>query len=366
VNLYEEVGIRPFINARAPYTRFGGALMPDEVVQAMAEASKFGVHMAELHEKIGQAIAKLTHNEAAYVSCGAASGITLVLAYCMVGMDEQKADLLPFTESLPNRVVMHRCERGTECDTAVRCAGAVAVTIGDEDGASEKELCEAIDSNTVAVITLEGEHPGKIPLPRMVAIAHERGVPLIMDGAASVPPRENFWRYTRDADVDAIVISGGKGVRGPQSTGLVLGARHIIEGCRFHGVPNCRIGRGMKVGKEELFGAYAAVKRTMAQDEAGIKALHEWQADSIVEQLSLLPNVSALKVEAHRVEVHYDERFTGMSYSAAYDWFQCNEPGILLGGILPDGLRLNTAMLQPGEEQTIVDQFRRLFAQQSR
>lgn len=364
MNLYEEIGIRPFINARAPFTRFGGAIMPDEVIRAMAEASRLGVHMAELHDKVGQAIATLTHNEAAYVSCGAASGITLTLAYCIAGVDEQKADDLPFTNGLPDRVVMYCCDRGTECDTAIRCAGAVAVTIGDQDGASEEELHCAIDANTVAVITLLGDHPGKIPLDRMIAIAHEHDVPLIIDAAGGVPPKENFWRHTRDAGADAIIISGGKGIPGPQSTGFVLGARHIIEGCRFHGAPNCRIGRGMKVGKEELFGAYAAVKWAMARDEAGMDALHEQQADYIIKQVDILPNVSAHKVAAHGVEVHFDERLAGMSYGAAYDWFQHNEPGILLGGILPDGLRLTTSMLQLGDEQIIADQFCRFFAQQ--
>jgi uncharacterized pyridoxal phosphate-dependent enzyme len=303
MGLYEEVGICPFINARAPYTRFGGAIMPDEVVRAMAEASQLSVHMAELQNKVGRAIARLTHNEAAYVSCGAASGITLTIAYCIAGVDEQKADGLPFTNGLPNRVVMHDCDRGTECDTAIRCAGGVVVTIGNQDGAREEELRAAIDASTVAVVTLLGDHPGKVPLDRMIAIAHERGVPLIIDAAGGVPPRENFWRYTRDAGADAIVISGGKGVRGPQSTGFVLGAGHIIEGCCFHGVPNCRIGRGMKVGKEELFGAYAAVKWTMAQDEAGVAAVHEQQAEYIVERLDLLPNVTARKVASHHVQV---------------------------------------------------------------
>ena len=363
MSLYEEVGIRPFINARAPYTRFGGAIMPDEVVRVMAEASRFSVHMAELQNKVGHAIARLTHNESAYVSCGAASGITLTIAYCIAGLNEQKADGLPFTNGLPDRVVMHHCDRGTECDTAIRCAGGVAVTIGDQDGASAEELRAAIDARTVAVVTLLGDHPGKVPLDRMIAIAHERGVPLIIDAAAAVPPRENFWRYTRDAGADAIVISGGKGVRGPQGTGFVLGARHIVEGCCFHGVPNCRIGWGMKVGKEELFGAYAAVKWTMAQDEAAIDAFHEQQGNYIVERLDLLPNVSARKVASHHVQVLFDETLTGMSYSAAYNWFQDNEPAILLRCIVPGGLELTTSLLQTGEEHVIADQFRMFFAQ---
>lgn len=356
MNIYEELGIRPLINARAPYTRFGGAIMPHEVVSAMAEASRFGVHMAELQERVGQAIAKLTQNEAAYVSCGAASGITLTIAYCMAGVDEEKADRLPETSGLQNRVVMHRCDRGTECDPAIRNSGATIVNIGNQDGATEYELQAAIDESTAAVVSLLSDHPGKVPLDRMVAVAHACGVPLIIDAAGGVPPIENFWRFTRDGGADAIVISGGKGIRGPQTTGFVLGRQQIIDGCRFHGVPNCRIGRGMKVGKEELVGAYAAVKWLLSQDEGEVHAQHERQADYIIEHLALVPVVTVERVGAHRLHVLFEAKQAGMDYQAAYDWFQQNEPAILMGGVVAGGLSLSTGMLQPGDERVIVEQ----------
>src|SRR5207249_3335590 len=162
-----------------------------------------GTLMAELQEKTGQAIARLTQNEAAYLSCGAASGITLTMAACMAGTDPIRSERLPNTTGMKNQVVMHVCDQGSECDVALRC-----------------------------------------------------------DGGA-----------------DAVIVSGGKGLRGPQSTGLVLGRQWIIDGCAHHGVPNCRLGRGMKVGKEELAGIYAAVKLFMEQDEAEIHAARVRQAD---------------------------------------------------------------------------------------
>ncbi|HEX4124104.1 MAG TPA: hypothetical protein VHY37_05200 [Tepidisphaeraceae bacterium] len=139
MDVYQELGVRTFINARAPYTRFGGAIMADEVVAAMAEAARSGVDVAEMQEKVGKAIARLTRNEAAYVSCGAASGITLAVASCICGVDEKLADRLPDSAGMRNKVLMHACDRGTECDVAIRCAGGKIENVGDERGASAQQ-----------------------------------------------------------------------------------------------------------------------------------------------------------------------------------------------------------------------------------
>src|SRR5205823_6591912 len=171
---------------------------------------------------------------------------------------------------------------------------------------------------------------GKVPLERMLTRAHARGVPVILDAAGAVPPKENLWQFTRDGGADAIIVSGGKGLRGPQSTGLVLGRQWIIDGCAYHGVPNCRLGRGMKVGKEEMAGIYAAVKLFMGQDEASVHAARVRQADTIVGLTSDLPGVTVRRAGPTRVDFLFDPAALGTGYAAAYDWFLHTDPAILL------------------------------------
>jgi len=361
LGIYEELGVRPFINSRATHTRFGGSIMPDEVVAAMVEASRRFVNIYELQEQVGRAIAALTQNEAAYVSCGAASGLLLVTAACMAGTDEAKSSRLPDAEGMKNQVLMHKCDGGTEADVAICSAGATIIDIGDQEGATENDLVEAFDEKTAAVVTIEWHNPAKIPLDRVVALAHERGVPVIVDAAASVPPKENFWRFTRDAGVDAVVISGGKGIRGPQTTGLVLGTQAIIDGCAYHGPPNLRIGRGMKVGKEEMVGAYAAVKRCIEQDETELQAAWERQIDGVIEQLAELPGVTTRKLSPRRVNIMIDELALGKSCQEIRNELLQAEPSILLGGG-SDALGVDAGTLQPGEARIIAQQLRRVLS----
>jgi uncharacterized pyridoxal phosphate-dependent enzyme len=361
LGIYEELGVRPFINARAPYTRFGGSIMPDEVVAAMVEASRRFVNIYELQEQVGRAIAALTHNEAAYVSCGAASGLLLVTATCMVGTDEAQSGRLPNTEGMKNQVLLHRCDRGTEADVAIRSAGAAIVEIGGQDEATENDLVQAFNEKTAAVVTMAWDHPGKISLERMVALAHERGVPVIVDAADLVPPKENFWRFTRDHGADAVVISGGKGIRGPQTTGLVLATQTLIDGCAHHGSPNLRIGRSMKVGKEELVGAYAAVKRCVEQDETELQATWERQIHELIEQLADLPGVTTRKISSRRVNILIDVQTLGKSCQEIRDELLHAEPPILLGGGNA-ALGVEASTMQPGEVRIIAQQLRRILS----
>jgi seryl-tRNA(Sec) selenium transferase len=364
MSVYDELGVRPFINARAPYTRFGGAIMHPDVVAAMAEAARAGgVHLAEIHEKVGKAIATLTRNEAAYVSCGCASGITLAVATCIVGMDEKLAERLPETSSMRNRVVMYAGERGTECDVAIRCAGGRIVDFGrSESAATESDLATMLDeAPAAAVVLLAGDRANRPSTARVTEIAHERGVPVIVDGADCVPPRENFWRWTCDAGADALVVSGGKKIGGPQSTGLVIGSRRIVDGCLFHGLPNCRLGRGMKVGKEEMVGIYAAVKRLMTSDEAAEHAAHVRQADEISRELTSIPGVAITRERDVWLHVAFPESAAGMSHRETYDWFLAHDPSILMGAAQRGGISFSTMMLEPGQERAIIRQFRNLL-----
>ena len=255
--VYDELGVRPYINARAPHTRFGGAIMPDVVVQAMAEAAGWGVDMEELQTALHSRIAQLTRNEAAFISGGAASGLALATAACMAGRDRSRIERLPNTRGMRNEVVVPKASRFDE-EICLQAARARIVEIGTSRGTSEDDLAGALGPSTAAVVTCDWE--GCLPIERTVAIAGARNVPVIVDAAGDVPPVDNFWRYTRELGADAVVVSGGKGLCGPQATGLVLGKSDLIDACVANGSPHRAIGRTMKVAKEDMVGIYVAVR----------------------------------------------------------------------------------------------------------
>ena len=156
MGIYKEIGVRPFINTIANHTRFGGAVMPPSVVHAMTEAAKQSVSIPELQDATGRAIAAMTRTEACYVSCGAASGVQLAVAACIVGTDEDLARQLPSVGGGVN-VVMQASQRGTEADSAIRNTGATIRLAGDVLGVTKQQLAAALDRKTAAVVTLDWE-----------------------------------------------------------------------------------------------------------------------------------------------------------------------------------------------------------------
>lgn len=344
MGVYEELGVRPFINAVAPHTRFGGAIMPPAVVEAMAEASRSSVNLHELQEAAGAAIAALTRNEACYISAGAASGVQLAVAACIAGTDEARALGLP-RSAAGSQVLMFRSQEGTEADTAIRNTGAEIRWVEDGGGTSAAEAAAAIDPRTAAVVAMAWEGGGAPPLADLVREAHARGVPVIVDAADAIPPSSSFWRHTRESGADAVVISGGKGLRGPQNTGLVLGTRRIVEGCRYLGSPNDRFGRSMKVSKEAMVGIHAAVKHFRAHEEALAEAARA-RAETLVRELAGLKAASASR-SGDEVVVSLPP--AGPDGEAVRARLLDGDPSILVS-CRRGTLRIDAAMLQPGEE----------------
>lgn len=274
--VYSRLRVRTFINAAGTYTRLGGSRMPAEVVEAMRQAAAGFVEIDDLQANVGARIAALTHNEGAYVTCGAAAGLLIATAACMTGADQALARQLPDARGLRTRVLVHRAHRNLY-DYAVRTLPIELIEVGYPNliaPPTEWEFAHALDERTAAVLYVVGGWvaPGALSLARVLEIAHDRGIPVILDAAAQLPPKENLWRFTR-MGVDLVIFSGGKDLRGPQSSGLILGRPDLIAACTLIGAPHHGIGRPLKVGKEELVGLYAAVQRYMEQDE-GARAEH--------------------------------------------------------------------------------------------
>jgi uncharacterized pyridoxal phosphate-dependent enzyme len=366
---YEELGVRPLINAAATLTRLGGSRMPPEVLAAMTAAAGSFVDLDLLQERVGERIARLTGNPACYVSCGAAAGIVVAVAACVAGEDPEVASRFPLAGTGRSEVIVHRSQRNG-FDYAARQTGARLVEIGDLDQTEPDDLETAITAHTACVLYFAGAHfaRGALPLEQVLAIARARGVPVIVDAAAQIPPVANLWRFTRDLGADLAIFSGGKGLRGPQSAGLVLGRADLVAACRRCGSPNHGVARPMKVGKEELMGMLAAVEWSLAQDEAALLARYEATVQYWLDGLRGLPGIEAGRDypseagQPHpRAVVRLDEA-GGVTRDALVAALLRGDPPVAVGLAPGDAIALNPQTVEPGEERLVLDALRRALA----
>jgi L-seryl-tRNA(Ser) seleniumtransferase len=291
---YGYLGVRPVINVATTLTALGGSLMPAEVVEAMARAAASFVDLRELHERAGAELARLTDNEAAYVTNGCAGGIALAVLACITAGVPARIAALPGDERLPRNVVVHRAHR-IPYDRAIELVGGHIVEIGNVIQTFEWELDAALDENAAAVFFVAGSHlpSAALSLETTVRIAHARGVPVIVDAAAQLPPASNLWSFTRSAGADVVLFSGGKGLRGPQSSGLMVGRESLIIAARENGSPNQRLARALKVSKEDICGLVAAVNRYVHLDHDREAVLWEQVVSGWQERLAGIPGVRA-------------------------------------------------------------------------
>ncbi|MFH1566976.1 MAG: aminotransferase class V-fold PLP-dependent enzyme [Gemmatimonadota bacterium] len=271
--IYQRLGLRTYINARGTITTLGGSIMPPQVVEAMVEASRHFVPLNELHERVGARLAELTGAEAAFVCAGAASGMLLAGAACLTGPDADRIQQLPDTGDRPNEFVISLVDSHYYVHQGFCLCGGVLVKVGTRQSVAPADYANAITARTAAAVYFLGTQPDD-QLGEVIDLAHSAGVPVIVDAAAQLPPRSNLTDLTaRGADL--VVFSGGKGLFGPQSSGLILGRRDLVRACALNSNPHSGVGRGMKVGKEEIAGLLAAVELFMAQDEDALIA--EWE-----------------------------------------------------------------------------------------
>ncbi len=277
MDIYQKLGVEPVINCATTYTRLGGSIMAPHVAQAMADSAGAFVNVFDLQAAVGKRLAELTGNEAAYVSNGAAAALALATAAAITGDDLALMARLPNDlDGMKNQVVVHRTQRNWY-DIAVRMTGIELVEIGHIMETYPWELDDAINERTAAVLYFAGSHLNRntLPLEFVIERAHARGVPVIVDAAAQLPPVSNLWHFTRNLGADVAIFSGGKMLRGPQNSGLTVGTTRMIEAMRLNGPPVQRIGRPMKVSKEAMIGLLAAVEAYLETDHAA-EAL-EWE-----------------------------------------------------------------------------------------
>ena len=355
---YGELGLTPVINACATLTRLGGSIMPAGVVEAMQRAASCFVDLELLQRRVGERIAELTRNEAAYVSSGAAAGMVLATAACTVGADQDAKARLPRLEGVKNQVIVQKAHRNGY-DYAVRQVGVEVVDVGTDEGTTSQELEAAISDRTAAIFWFQGAMnvDGEVPLQDVIRIGNAHGVPVLVDAAAQLPPVENLWRFTQMGAALAM-FSGGKDLAGPQSTGLVLGRKDLIEIIRTHGNPNQSVGRPMKVGKEELFGSLAAVERYVSLDHKARMAGFEKMVADWVDGLQGIDGVSARRDFPNEAKqpvpwalVEFADEATR---DAIVDGMRNGDPAVAVAGAHGAGIHLNPMTLRPGEEAIVL------------
>lgn len=260
-DLFRELGLRTFINAAGTYTFMTGSLLPDEVMEAMVAASKQYVLLDDAQDKVGERIAAICHAEAATVTAGCWSAMVLGTAGVLTGKDPVKVARLPDVSDMKSEVITQK-SHNVGYVHAIKNTGITVVPVE-----TTEELEQKINEKTAMLWFLNYTAPqGKIQHEEWVALGKKHNIPTMIDIAADVPPVENLWKYN-DMGFDLVCISGGKGLRGPQSAGILMGRKDLIEAARLNAPPRGNnIGRGMKVNKEEIFGMYAAVERFVNLD----------------------------------------------------------------------------------------------------
>src|SRR5438034_1007187 len=364
---YADLGVRPFINAAGTITRLGGSRMPPEVLAAMQAAAGAFVDLEELHVRAGRWLAERIGVPAAFISCGAASGMTLAAAGCLTGTEARAVARLPETEGRPNEFVISRVDPHTYIHQGIAAMGGKLVTAGDERSVTPAQMVAAIGARTAGVVFFLGQQPPE-DLPLLIAGARAAGVPVIVDAAAQLPPRANLSGLA-GMGAELVVFSGGKGLRGPQASGLVLGTEERIAAVRANANPQNAIGRGMKVGKEEIMGLVTAVDLFLDRDEAEELAAWRRQAETICAAVEGLSGVQA-SVIAH--EPAAAPAIVPRAYLRLEEAATMSEERLvrsLAGGdppIVPRrtrrGVMFDPMTLEPGEETVIARRLHALLA----
>ncbi len=369
-SVYQHLGMTRVIHGAGTTTRYGGSLMRPETIETMREASQMFVNIDELNAAAGEAIAKMLGAEAALVTAGAASGLVLQSAACMTGDDPSKIASLPNTEGMKNEIIIQRTHR-FPYDQSLCIPGAKLVDIGLGRRTEVMELEHAITDKTAAVFYLHSPFtslPGVLTLTQMVEVAHAHNVPVIVDAASMLPPREHLFRHLKEG-ADIVNFSGGKGIRGPQSTGILAGRADLIRAAALNGSPNQAIGRPSKTSKEEIVGLVKALELFLAEDEDAEMNRYTEVCTHIVDAVSDLPGLRAVveqdpmnRVIPHAV-IYFESSWKGPSGDTVREALAAGNPkiyvqqGTVQGGYF-DEIAVDPINLQPGEEEIVAARLR--------
>ena len=377
-NIYSRIGVRPFINGRGTWTYLSGSLELPEVRAAKQAAAQHFVDIFELQHGASRRLAELSGAEAGMVTSGAAGAMAAATAACMAGTDPSKIWQLPDTTGLKHKVIMHGGR--SAFDSAIRLAGAKLVLARTDD-----EVRGAINEKTAMIYTTSlGSR-----LEKIIAIAKDTKVPLLLDDAAGIPPIENLKLYSK-MGADLYCFSGGKGLAGPQCSGVLLGRKDLIEAAMANTSPwEGAVCRAMKVGKEEVMGCLAAIEAWMKMDLSVLNRQWNERAVRIQKMVDTVPGVKTeiqIPEEGNRyptLVVTWDEAAWGFTVADCDKKLREGEPRIevltssnpsLVTAVHegyenpksvkePDRIEIVSMTLQPGEDLVVGKRLREILSQ---
>jgi D-glucosaminate-6-phosphate ammonia-lyase len=360
---FSDLGVRTFINAAGTFTTLTASLMPPEVMEAMQYASRSYVPLMELQDKVGERIASLIGCEAAMVTAGAASALTCGTAGCVTGTDQKAILQLPDVTGLKSEVIIQKTHR-YGYDHAVRSVGVRMVEVE-----TVAELERAVGPKTAMMLFFNDADPkGQIKAAEFVALGKKHNVPTFNDAAADAPPVENLSKYTK-MGFDLVTFSGGKGIRGPQSAGLLLGRRDLIQAARLNTSPySDSVARGNKVNKEEMLGMLVALELFMKRDQAA--EWKEWErrtriiSDAVRDVPSVQTEVWIPEIANHvpHLKIRWDNSRVAHDPREVMKRLRDGKPSIEANpGTNQQELVIGVWMLQPGEAETVARRVREIL-----
>ncbi|MEW6750721.1 MAG: aminotransferase class V-fold PLP-dependent enzyme [Candidatus Latescibacterota bacterium] len=357
---FASLGVRPVINAGGTYTVWSGSRMVDVAVEAMVEATNGYVRIGELVEAIGRRLAEVTGAEWGYVTSSCAAAINQITAAAIAGGDPEKIVRLPDTTGMRDEIVQEACLR-SGYEQCMRICGGRVVTVE-----TEADLRACLGARTALVfIDGDAEARSRITPARMIAIAREHGVPSFVDAAAQ--PLKVPNRYLA-MGADAVAYSGGKCLRGPQASGLVLGRKDLLQAAYLHASPHGSQGRAMKVGKEEAMALLAAVEAyLLGRDHEAEWRMWEGYLETIRQEVADLPSLRTERLlpgvanVTPYLAIDWDPEVLGAPGRVHAALLE-GEPRILTG-MRAQGLQINPYMLEDGEAQIVGRRLREVLGQ---
>lgn len=295
---YAALEVQTIINAAGSLSRLGGSVLSPGVSEAMKEASKNFIDLPLFHDRVGEELARITHNEAACISSGAAAGILVSVAACLAGSDAELATQLPHSKGLAkNNVLVWREHVDgflAGADQVLYNGYLSAVTMAGGTLRIIDEVDE-LQPSDAAMLWFPHVYPQvndeELFFDLFLNRAALLGIPFIVDAADQIPPVSNLWYFTRDKGADLAIFSGGKGLKGPGSSGLIVGRKDLVKACRVNSGPEHSIGRPAKVGKEEIAGLLKAVEEALATDVVGEASHWHYVVDRWLGELAELTSL---------------------------------------------------------------------------
>ena len=360
---FKELGVKPFINAAGTYTALTASLMPKEVMDAMTYATHHFVRLNDVQDAVGAKIAQLLECESAMVTSGAAGALTIGTAACITGKDRNAIRQLPDTTGLKNEVLILKSHRyGYE--HAVTAAGVKLIDIE-----TAEDFSRLAGPKTAMALFFNANEPlGKISAEEFVALGKKHGVPTFNDAAADTPPVSNLKKYTK-MGFDLVTFSGGKGIRGPQSAGLLLGRKDLIEAARMNTSPNGEtLSRGMKVNKEEMLGMLVALEIFLKKDHEAEWKDWEGRIKTIADSLS---GIKTIQTETYvppianhvpTMKVTWDQNVVKIAPPDVVKKLREGTPVIEASPSTDkDALHIGVWMMQPGEASKVGARLREIL-----